>query len=155
MASIHKQIHIDANPSDAWDALRDFGALHRRLAAGFAADTQLDGRDRIVTFFNGTVLRERLVDLDDDARRLAWSIIDGPYAHHNGVATVLPGEDGGTLFTWTADLLPDAAAPRTSELMDLGLHAIKRTLESDEQPTARANTRDSATPQSNGIEGRQ
>ena len=47
MASIRKQIHIDTNATDAWDALRDFGALHQRLAAGFATDTQLDGRDRI------------------------------------------------------------------------------------------------------------
>jgi Polyketide cyclase / dehydrase and lipid transport len=129
MASIHKQITIDAAPEAAWDALRDFGALHERLAAGFATGTQLDGRDRIVTFFNGTVLRERLVDRDDDARRLAWSIVDGPYTHHNGVAQVSAAADGGTLFTWTADLLPDEAAPRTAEMMDFGLEAIKRTLE--------------------------
>jgi hypothetical protein len=129
MASIHKEIHIHSDTADAWDALRDFGALHRRLAAGFVTDTQLDGRDRIVTFFNGTIVRERLVDLDDAARRLAWSIIDGPYTHHNGVARVVPGEDGVTLFSWTTDLLPDELAPRTSELMELGLQAIKRTLE--------------------------
>jgi hypothetical protein len=129
MASVHKHIHIDVDTAAAWDALRDFGALHERLAAGFATDTQLDGRDRIVTFVGGSVLRERLIDLDDDARRLAWSIIDGPYSHHNGVAQVAPGAHGGTLFTWTTDLLPDEAAPRTSEMMELGIQAIKRTLE--------------------------
>jgi hypothetical protein len=129
MASIHKQITIDVAPEQAWDALRDFGGLHERLAAGFVTDTRLDGRDRIVTFFNGNVLRELLVDLDDDARRLAWSIVDGPYTHHNGVAQVSGAADGGTLFSWTSDLLPDDAAPRTAEMMDLGLAAVKRTLE--------------------------
>jgi hypothetical protein len=129
MASVHKHIQIDVDTAGAWDALRDFGALHERLATGFATDTQLDGRDRVVTFFNGSVVRERLIDLDDDARRLAWSIVDGPYTHHNGVAQVAPGANGGTLFTWTTDLLPDEAAPRTSEMMELGIQAIKRTLE--------------------------
>ena len=129
MASIRKQIQIDTGPVTARDALRDFGALHERLARGFVTDTRLDGRDRVVTFFNGSVVRERLVALDDDARRLVWSIVDGPYAHHNGAAQVLPGDDGGAVFTWTTDLLPDEAAPRTAELMELGLEAVKRTLE--------------------------
>ena len=129
MASIRKQIQINTAPAAAWDALRDFGALHERLAAGFATDTRLDGRDRIVTFFNGSVVRERLIDLDDDARRLVWSITDGPYTHHNGAAQILNGKDGGAIFTWTTDLLPDEAAPRTEQLMELGLEAVKRTLE--------------------------
>jgi hypothetical protein len=59
-----------------------------RLAPGFATETRLDGADRTVTCFNGSVLRERLVDLDDQAHRVAWSIIDGPYTHHNGSAQV-------------------------------------------------------------------
>jgi hypothetical protein len=37
-------------------------------------DARLDGDDRVVTFFNGAVVRELLVDLDDDARRLVWSV---------------------------------------------------------------------------------
>ena len=134
MASIRKQIQIGTTPVFAWDALRDFGALHERLASGFVTDTRLDGPDRIVTFFNASVVRERLVALDDDARRLVWSIVDGPYAHHNGAAQVLPGDDGGTVFTWTTDLLPDEAAPRTAELMELGLEAVKRTLEGASLP---------------------
>ena len=76
---------IDCSPERAWDALRDFGAIHVRLAPGFVTDARLDGPDRIVTFFTGTTLREVLVDLDDDARRFAWSIVDAPYTHHNGV----------------------------------------------------------------------
>ncbi len=50
MASIHKDIIIDANPDDVWDAVRDFGALHTRLVPGFVLDTRLDGDARIVTF---------------------------------------------------------------------------------------------------------
>jgi hypothetical protein len=132
MASIRKEITIDARPDDAWAALRDFGALHLRLVRGFATDTRIDGRDRVVTFFNGAVARERLVDSDDDARRLVWSIVEGPYTHHNASAQVLAAGDARTLFVWIADLLPDEAAGRTAEMMELGINAVKRTLEQPE-----------------------
>jgi hypothetical protein len=88
MATIRTETLIDAPSEEVWDALRDWGALHRRLAPGFIVDTQLDGPDRIVTFSDGAVVREVLVDLDDDARRLVWTIVDGPYSHHNGSAQV-------------------------------------------------------------------
>src|SRR3954463_6702758 len=38
MASIHKDIPIDAEPAQVWAAVRDFGAVHRRLAPGFVLD---------------------------------------------------------------------------------------------------------------------
>jgi len=128
MASIHKEASITASPEEVWAALRDWGALHERLAPGFVTDTRLDGEDRIVTFFNGAVVRERLVSLDDKTRRLAWSIVEGPYAHHNGVAKVSEGEDGGCRFTWTADLLPNELADPTAEMMGRGMEAIRTAL---------------------------
>ena len=66
MASIHKDIPINAPARDVWDAVRDFGALHTRLVPGFVLDTRLDGEARIVSFANGTVAREILVDVPDE-----------------------------------------------------------------------------------------
>lgn len=129
MASIRKEVVLDAAPVVVWAALRDWGALHQRLAPGFVADTRLDGNDRIVTFANGSVVREVLIDLDDDAYRLAWTIVDGPYAHHNGVAQVFAEDEHLARFVWTTDLLPNALAPRTAEMMEQGTNAIKQTLE--------------------------
>jgi hypothetical protein len=129
MATIHKQRRIEISPERAWDALADWGALHERLVRGFVTDAKLDGSDRVVTFFNGAVVRERFVSSDAAARRLAWSIADGPYTHHNGVARVLDDGSGHTVFEWTADLLPDELAARTDEMMEAGIEAVKRTLE--------------------------
>jgi hypothetical protein len=129
MASIRIETLIDVRPEQAWAALRDFGALHERLAPGFATDLRMDGNDRIVTFFNGSVVREVLVDLDDESRRLVWSIVDGPYAHHNGAAQVSADGPGRTRFVWIADLLPDELAAPTTELMRRGSAVIKQTLE--------------------------
>jgi len=138
MASIRKEISIDARPEDVWAALRDWGALHERLVPGFAVDVSLDGQDRIVTFFNGAVVREMLVDLDDDARRLAWSVVDGPYTHHSASAQVFADGDDGARFVWIADLLPDEAAGVTAELMGQGIGVVKKTLEREAAATSEA-----------------
>jgi len=129
MTSIRRETLIDARPEDVWSALRDWGALHERLVPGFVVDTRLDGEDRIVTFGNGLVVRERLIALDDDARRIVWSVVDGPYTHHNGAAQVFAEDDGKTRFVWTADLLPDELAESTGAAMTLGTDTVRKTLE--------------------------
>ncbi|HEV7400518.1 MAG TPA: SRPBCC family protein [Solirubrobacterales bacterium] len=129
MASIHLERTIEASPDDCWAALRDWGALHERLVPGFVVDARLEGDDRIVTFFNGAVAREGLIDLSDEDRRLVWSIVDGPYTHHNGAAQVFANEDGTARFVWTADLLPNEIATVTEELMVRGIDTVKQTLE--------------------------
>lgn len=129
MACVRNAVVIDARPQDAWAALRDWGAVHRRLVPDFVVDARLDGEDRIVTFFNGAVVRELLVDLDDEARRLVWSVVEGPYTHHNASAQVFAEGEDRTRFVWIADFLPDDVAPRIDELMERGIGVVKATLE--------------------------
>ena len=38
MASILTEILLDASPAEVWDAVRDVGAVHRRLAPGFVSE---------------------------------------------------------------------------------------------------------------------
>jgi carbon monoxide dehydrogenase subunit G len=130
MASIRKEVFISADPAVVWDALRDVGALHTRLCPGFVTNTVLEEGARLVTFGNGMVARELIVDVNDADRRLAWSIVGGAggqMTHHNGVAQVFP-EANGTRFVWLADLLPHDLAPRVAMMMEQGLAAIERTL---------------------------
>ena len=129
MSSIRKTIEIDVDPAVAWDALRDVGAVHTRLARGFVVDCRLEGDVRQVTFANGTTVAERIVAIDEKERRVVWTIAQPPYEHHNGAATVTPFRDG-TLFTWVADVLPDELAAPYGDAMERGLAAIKATLES-------------------------
>jgi hypothetical protein len=136
MAGIHHEVLIDAEPEQVWDALRDWGALHERLVPGFVVDTQLDGEDRIVTFGSGVVVREVLLDLDDEARRLAWTIVDGPYTHHTGCAQVFAAGVGRTRFVWIAYVLPAQTAERTSAMMAEGVRVVKQTLESSRKATS-------------------
>jgi hypothetical protein len=129
MATIQRTIGVDVPISEVWDAVRDFGALHQRLAAGFATATRLEGEDRLVTFFNGSVYRERLISSDDEQHRLAWTIVDGPWTHHNGCVELFAQSDQRTRFVWTTDLLPHETADATAAMVDRACDQIKITLE--------------------------
>jgi uncharacterized protein YndB with AHSA1/START domain len=128
MASIQKEIIIDASPDQVWDALRDFGALHTRLVPGFVTDTRLDGDARIVTFGNGTVAREILVDCDDTKRRLVYAIVSERIRQHSASAQVFAEGDGRTRFVWIADVLPNEIASYMDAQMDLGTQAMQKAL---------------------------
>ena len=128
MASIHKDIIIDAPPSDVWDALRNFGALHTRLVPGFVIDTKLDGDNRIVTFSNGTVAREVLVDCDDERRRLVYAVRSERLTQHSASAQVFAESDGHCRLVWIVDVLPSEVAPYMDAQMDLGAVAMQEAL---------------------------
>jgi carbon monoxide dehydrogenase subunit G len=130
MATIHKEVEIQASPEQVWDALRDVGALHSRLAAGFVVDTKMEGSARVVTFANGMVAREDIVAVDEAARRVAWAIIGQQFHHFNGAAQVFDHAEG-TRFVWTTDLLPDELAPNVDAMMTAGIASIKKTIESE------------------------
>jgi len=128
MASIHKDIPINAPADHVWDAVRDFGALHTRLAPGFILDTKLDGDARIVTFSNGTVAREVLVDSDDTRRRLAYAAISERLTQHSASIQIIADGDHRCRMIWTTDVLPHEIAPYISAQMDQGALAVQSAL---------------------------
>ena len=131
MASIYKDIPLDAHPDDVWAAVRDFGAVHQRLAPGFVTDCLLDGDARIVTFVSGNVVRELLVDIDDQRRRLAYAIVNERFKHHSASIEVLADGDQRSRVIWTADLLPDEIAPYIDAQTDLGVLAVQKQFRRD------------------------
>ncbi|HZO41557.1 MAG TPA: SRPBCC family protein [Methylomirabilota bacterium] len=126
MASIRKEIPLDARAEDVWAAVRDIGALHTRLVPGFVTDTKLEPGARIVTFANGMIVKELIVNLDDKARRLVWSAVGGRLSHHNASAQVFADGDGRSRLVWTADLLPDELAGDIRTMMDHGAAAMQK-----------------------------
>lgn len=129
MASIRKEILINASSEAVWNALKDVGALHTRLVPGFVTDTRLERGARIVTFGNGQVFKELIVDLDETDRRLVWAIVDEPFQHYNASAQVFSEKLGNCRFVWVADLLPNELADHVAMMMEQGLSVIKATME--------------------------
>jgi uncharacterized protein YndB with AHSA1/START domain len=130
MASIRKEVVINAPPAEVWDAVRDVGAVHKRLCPGYVADCYMENDGlRVVTFASGLVLRELIVDVDDKARRFVWSAIEGRAKHHNGAMQVFDEANGQSRLVWVADILPHELAPIVATIMEEGLKVTKAALE--------------------------
>jgi carbon monoxide dehydrogenase subunit G len=113
MASIRREMLVEARPDKVWDAIRDVGALHTRLVPGFVV---------------GVVARERIVDIDDTARRFVWAVVETGLTHHNASLQVFD-ETGRSRVVWVADLLPSELAGQIEGMIDQAMQAMKRTLE--------------------------
>ena len=129
MASIYKTFLVNAAPEFVWDAIRDVGAVHTRLARAFVTETRLEGSIRTVTFANGLVAREQIVTVDDENRRVVYGIVGGRPTHHNASFQVFPGPDGKTTLLWVTDLLPDDVREPIGQMVESGITAIQQTLE--------------------------
>ena len=129
MATNRRELPLDIPVDKAWDAVRDFGQVHIKVAPGFLTDVKMDGGDRIVTFFNGLVARERLVTLDDAGKRLVYTIVEGRASHYAAAVQVFPDGTGKCRLVWTIDLLPDELGPAVAGMMDHAFPFMKKTLE--------------------------
>jgi hypothetical protein len=128
MATIHREVEIDCSLEKAWVQLRDFGNA-AKLFAGVLVDCQEASGQRTVTFNNGHVVQERLVSLDEETCRLAYTVLNGDFTHHNASMQMLPTA-GGVRFVWISDFLPDEATQQVEPLVEAGGQAIKRFLQS-------------------------
>src|SRR5579859_1943396 len=127
MASIHKELSLPTSPEAVWDVVRDIGAVHTRFTPGFVVDTVLEAGARTVTFANGFVARELIVEVDEQRRRLAYSARNERLIHHSASFQVFP-DGAGARLVWIADVLPDAAAATVGGMMTDGLEVMRRTL---------------------------
>jgi hypothetical protein len=127
MASIPKDISLDARPEDIWAAVRDFGAVHQRLVPGFVLDARLDGDSRIVTFANGAVARELLVDCDDARRRLVYAVVGERVKQHSASVQVLAEGEARSRLVWIVDVLPNEIASYMNAQMDQAALAMQKT----------------------------
>jgi len=125
MASIQRAIVLDAPAERVWDAIRDFGAVHERVAPGFVVSCTLAGDTREVTLANGAVVREALVDIDDTARRLVYAIRTERISHYNAALQVIVEDDRHARLIWTVDMLPHDIKEYIGRQMDDATRAIE------------------------------
>jgi len=104
--------------------------VHQRLVPGFVLDARLDGDARIVTFANGTVARELLVDCDEARRRLVYAVISERLKQHSASVQVLADGDTRARLIWTVDLLPHEMLPLVPKTKFSGLEIMKMTTSS-------------------------
>lgn len=130
MASIRKEMHLVAPLEKVWQALADFQNVHTRLAPGFVVDSKPAGDSaRVVTFANGSVVKETLVTLDEERHRLVYVVSSERISHHNASAELVAEGTAHCRFVWTTDVLPNEIAPYIDAQMAEGANAMQVALE--------------------------
>jgi hypothetical protein len=129
MASIYHQVAVEVSADKAWAALRLVGEAHE-LFAPVLIDGRLEGEIRTVRFANGMVVRERIIDVDDERRRVAYSALDGPgMTYHHASMQVVDAGAGRCQFIWITDFLPSDIVSNLAPLIAQGAGALKNNLE--------------------------
>ena len=128
MAFISREIVIESSADDMWKVIGDFAEGPTRMAPGFVVDTKAEGELRVVTFADGTVVRERRISVDDDARRIAYSVVGERVEHDNAVMQVF--EEGERCrLVWSRDVLPAELVTPMSQAMEHGIRVVKKTFD--------------------------
>jgi hypothetical protein len=136
MAAIHHETAVEVSASEAWATLRQLGEAHV-LFSPVLTSGHLDGDRRTVTFANGMTVRERILDLDDERRRVAYTALDAPgLAYHHASMQVVAEGPGRCRFVWVTDFLPAEARDSLTPLIDQGSKALKANLEANLRGTA-------------------
>jgi hypothetical protein len=100
------------------------------LFAPVLADCRLDDGIRTVRFANGMVVREQILGVDDERRRMAYAALDAPgMTYHHASMQVIDAGPGRCLFVWVTDFLPAEIRDNIAPLIEQGSAAFKKNLE--------------------------
>lgn len=119
---------ISADADAIWATIAKGSDVHHWFGSVIVA-CSLDGTDRACTMADGAELKERILEVDSDARRFRYAIDEHPLPATNVIATItvnVPAE-GKTTITWGADYdaAPEHAGLMRETLTGLYAQAIK------------------------------
>jgi hypothetical protein len=127
MADGKAEIKIAKSPDEVWDLVGNFGGLAEWMPGIEACE--LDGDVRKLQTM-GLEIHEQLMEHDDDARRIAYSIVKSPMPLEHHLATISVEADGdGSLLTWAYEVRPDELADAIGPIYDGSAQAVKAKLE--------------------------
>ena len=129
MASIAEEIAVEVSVDQAWAALSQVGDAHE-LFAPVLVGGRLDGDTRTVRFANGMVVKERILDVDNERRRVAYTALDVPgMTYHHASMQLVDAGPGRCRFVWVTDFLPHEIRGNLTPLIQQGAGALKNNLE--------------------------
>jgi hypothetical protein len=115
---IDERTEIAAPPEEVWGTIRSFERIedYLPLIESSSVSGEGVGATRVCVTQDGRRLEERLVALDDQRRRLTYSIVSSPMPVENYLSTVAvdDGQDGGSLVSWAVHF--DAPEETAAEL---------------------------------------
>lgn len=113
MANVSMSTDLHATAEDVWKVVSDFNGLTKFISAIVDSATEGHGVGavRTLTLENGAQIVERLESLDDQARKLSYSIINSPLplAGYVAVMNLLALGDRQCRLVWSSTFQPNGA----------------------------------------------
>ncbi|MEM7762362.1 MAG: SRPBCC family protein [Cyanobacteria bacterium P01_A01_bin.40] len=117
MASIYKQFQINAPSDRVWSKMSDLGEVHGLL--GMLTDAKINGDTRICKTQSGNSLKELIISVDSEHKRMVYAITESPFNFEFHVASWQAIPDGDSIiFEWYTDLKPDNLAETIEIIID-------------------------------------
>jgi carbon monoxide dehydrogenase subunit G len=108
MAEGAVDVTVNASPDAVWEKVGNFGGVADFFPG--IDSFRLEGDERVIGMF-GMEIRERLIERDEAARSISYSVVGGvPLESHKATITV-EAEGEGSKVTWAYDVTPDEMAP--------------------------------------------
>jgi hypothetical protein len=133
MATVWWEEPVAAPAERAWAALRRVDIAHRLFSPVLVDGAMADGV-RTVVFANGRTVRERIIAVDEQRRRIAYTVLGDPFEHHSASMQILPVDQTSCRFVWISDFLPDERAATVRLLVEQGSRALARNIEGGRAP---------------------
>jgi hypothetical protein len=112
MTHVQVQGEVGATADAVWAVVGDFGGLVEAL--GGAVDLDGDGIGQLRTIkFGSTAVVERLEELDHDAKRITYVILQPgplPVRDYRATMQLAPAGDSACTLTWFSDFEPEGAS---------------------------------------------
>jgi carbon monoxide dehydrogenase subunit G len=128
MASGKAEISIDRSPDDVWKLVREFGSLDEWMPG--VETCTVEGDVRTIGMM-GIELKEQLRALDDENRRISYSVVESPMGNlESHLATMaVDAEGAGSHLTWSVDVRPDELLGLFLPVYEGAVVEIKKKLE--------------------------
>ena len=131
---VQRSVEVAAAPAEVWSLVGDVCSIadwHPVIASCIEEEDERASY-RILQTEDGGVLREQIVEVDDDARFYTYSILEGPLPvrGYRSTLSVAPGsEDGHSVVVWQSDFSSEGmgdeeAAGIIAGIYDAGLEAL-------------------------------
>ncbi len=129
MASIWWEEPVEAPAEATWAALRRADAAHH-LFAPVLVDAAMAGDIRTVTFANGLVARERIINIDEQRQRISYAVLGDLFDYHSASMQIVPVDAQRCRLVWISDFLPAEREETVRPLVKQGAQAFARNVES-------------------------
>ena len=127
MATVVRTAELEMPADQVWKIVSDVANVP--ALTSMVESSRMEGSTRFCALAGRGDLRETILSVDHDRKRLAYRIHESPFPiDEHASSIVVEGLPNGCRVTWTTDLLPDSAVPVFREAADAMFDDMKRKL---------------------------